>query len=116
MQARLLHTIGNLTLRGYNSELSDRPFLEKRDMVGGFRDSPIRLNRYLAGLDHWNEEGIVKRALSLAGRAVKIWEAPSLPPDVLDLYRPAPQGEIVSLDAHPYLVGETRTLIGWAIG
>src|SRR5439155_22307753 len=30
VHARYLHTIGNLTLTGYNSELSDRPFREKR--------------------------------------------------------------------------------------
>ena len=58
IQAEYLHTIGNLTLTGYNSELSDRPFKEKRDMLGGFKDSPIRLNRSLANLDHWNEEQI----------------------------------------------------------
>jgi len=34
-----LHTLGNLTLTGYNSEYSDRPFAEKRDMKGGFRES-----------------------------------------------------------------------------
>jgi uncharacterized protein DUF1524 len=39
-----LHTLGNLTLTGYNSEYSDKPFLEKRDMPGGFRDSPLRMN------------------------------------------------------------------------
>ena len=43
-----LHTIGNLTLTGYNPELSDRPFREKLTMKGGFRDSPLRLNHYLA--------------------------------------------------------------------
>jgi uncharacterized protein with ParB-like and HNH nuclease domain len=32
-----LHTLGNLTLTGYNSEYSDRPFAQKRDMVGGFK-------------------------------------------------------------------------------
>ena len=32
-----LHSLGNLTLTGYNSEYSDRPFSEKRDMIGGFR-------------------------------------------------------------------------------
>src|SRR5262249_49430283 len=31
-QSRYLHTIGNLTLTRYNAELSDRPFLAKRDM------------------------------------------------------------------------------------
>ena len=36
-----LHTIGNLTLTGYNSEYSDRPFTEKRDMKGGFKESPL---------------------------------------------------------------------------
>ncbi|MHA7306911.1 GmrSD restriction endonuclease domain-containing protein [Arthrobacter sp. TMN-49] len=48
---RYLHTLGNLTLTGHNPEYSDRPFREKRDMEGGFRDSPVtvdfrwRLNR-----------------------------------------------------------------------
>ena len=38
-----LHTLGNLTLSGYNSEYSDRPFAEKRDMPGGFeRESAAR--------------------------------------------------------------------------
>src|SRR5213076_2566159 len=36
IQKTYLHTLGNLTLTGYNSEYSDRPFLEKRDMKGGF--------------------------------------------------------------------------------
>ena len=35
VQERKLHTLGNLTLTGYNSEYSDRPFQEKRDMEGG---------------------------------------------------------------------------------
>ena len=32
IQQTWLHTLGNLTLTGYNSEYSDRPFIEKRDM------------------------------------------------------------------------------------
>ena len=39
---RWLHTLGNLTLTGYNSEYSDRPFCEKRDMQGGFKAAPSR--------------------------------------------------------------------------
>lgn len=73
-----LHTIGNLTLTGYNPELSNRPFLEKRNMQGGFLDSPLRLNRSLASLEHWNEEEIKRRANSLAEMAIKIWKAPTL--------------------------------------
>jgi uncharacterized protein with ParB-like and HNH nuclease domain/predicted transport protein len=78
VQAKYLHTIGNLTLTGYNSELSDRSFQEKRDMVGGFAHSPIRLNSGLARLDHWNKEEIEKRAESLAELALKLWPIPQL--------------------------------------
>ena len=46
-----LHTLGNLTLTGYNSEYSDRPFIEKRDMKGGFKESPLRLNEGLGAID-----------------------------------------------------------------
>lgn len=84
IHAKYLHTIGNLTLTGYNSELSDRPFSEKRDMEGGFAGSPFRLNRGLAKLNHWNEEEICKRAQILADLAVKVWTAPALPIDVLN--------------------------------
>ena len=41
VQESWLHTLGNLTLTGYNSEYSDRPFAEKRDMDGGFRAKPV---------------------------------------------------------------------------
>jgi uncharacterized protein with ParB-like and HNH nuclease domain/predicted transport protein len=78
IQMRYLHTIGNLTLTGYNSEMSDRPFIEKRDMVGGFADSPLRLNRDLAKLDRWGKEQIEARAEHLANMALKIWESPIL--------------------------------------
>ena len=71
VQERWLHTIGNLTLTGYNPELSDRPFSEKLTIKGGFRDSPLRLNQYLAKLDHWNEEEIEKRAELLADLALQ---------------------------------------------
>ena len=53
-----LHTLGNLTLTGYNSEYSDRRFTEKRDMKGGFAESPLRLNQGLGKLEHWTEEDI----------------------------------------------------------
>lgn len=81
IQAKYLHTIGNLTLTGYNSELSDRSFIEKRDMEpGGFSDSHIRLNKVLAKLTIWNEEEILKRAEDLAEMAIKIWPSPTASP------------------------------------
>lgn len=87
VQARLLHTLGNLTLTGYNPELSDRPFLEKRDMEGGFKNSPLRLNRGLGELEVWNETAIESRAAELATQAIGIWKRPALSEDLLARYR-----------------------------
>lgn len=87
IQARYLHTIGNLTLTGYNSELGDRPFSEKRDMLKeGFANSPIRLSRNLARLEHWNEQEMKKRAQELADQAVKAWAMPTLSTDQKNQY------------------------------
>jgi uncharacterized protein with ParB-like and HNH nuclease domain len=87
VQARLLHTLGNLTLTGYNPELSDRPFQEKRDMPGGFRDSHLKLNKGLTDLDEWNADAIAARAKTLAGQAVNVWKRPSLSPAQLAEHR-----------------------------
>jgi len=70
---KYLHTIGNLTLTGYNPELSNRSFNQKQEMPGGFRDSPLCLNRSLAQVERWNETSIVKRAEMLSEKACKIW-------------------------------------------
>ncbi len=86
IQRKYLHTIGNLTLTGYNSEYSDRPFWEKRDMKDGFADSPLRLNRMLAKLDSWNETEIKNRAEVLANWAVKIWAIPVVEVDSQNFY------------------------------
>lgn len=73
-----LHTLGNLTLTGYNPELSNRSFSEKQDMEGGFRDSPLRLNRSLAQAEKWDEEAIRERAAELAEKALQIWVYPEV--------------------------------------
>jgi uncharacterized protein with ParB-like and HNH nuclease domain/predicted transport protein len=83
VHAKYLHTIGNLTLTGYNSELSDRPFSEKRHIRGGFDESPLRLNQSIARLEHWNAEQIERRAQLLADKAALIWAAPRDDPERL---------------------------------
>ncbi|MGM5629465.1 DUF262 and DUF1524 domain-containing protein [Apibacter raozihei] len=87
IQSRYLHSLGNLTLTGYNSELSDKPFFEKKTLVGGFNDSPLRLNEYLRNTDSWNEDTILQRAEILAEKAKIVWKAPQLPNDVLNTYK-----------------------------
>ena len=71
-----LHTIGNITLTGYNSKMSNKLFSEKRDMENGFKDSRLFLNQSLKDLDSWNEKTILNRANLLANRALKIWKFP----------------------------------------
>lgn len=112
IQARYLHTVGNLTLTGYNPELSDRPFLEKRNIKGGFADSPIRLNRDLASLSVWNEAEIQKRAVALAKIAIQVWKCPSLPEDILNKYRKqeAVDEQVYTIDNYPHLTGKMREL------
>ena len=99
------HTLGNLTLTGYNSEYSDRAFAEKRDMKGGFKESPIRLNQGLGQLEQWNEETIKTRAQRLSAAAVAVWCAPQLDDDVLTAYRPRVEPtSAYSIEDHPHLL------------
>lgn len=84
---RLLHTLGNLTLTGYNPEYSDKDFPDKRDMDGGFKVSPLLLNQGLAELDTWNAALIEERAQKLAAKALQLWPRPQLSDEVADAYR-----------------------------
>ena len=62
IQKKYLHTIGNLTLTAYNSEMSDHSFMEKMDMDGGFKQSALRLNKYVVMQTKWTEKQIQERA------------------------------------------------------
>ncbi|WP_231191323.1 DUF262 and DUF1524 domain-containing protein [Helicobacter pylori] len=85
---KYLHTIGNLTLTGYNNEYSNKSFQEKRDMEKDFKDSPLRLNQSLRDLKSFGEEEIKKRANDLADLALKIWTYPKLDAETLEKYKP----------------------------
>ncbi|GAA7413425.1 hypothetical protein ID0983_12160 [Helicobacter pylori] len=84
IHTQYLHTIGNLTLTGYNPEYSNRSFQEKRDMEKGFKDSPLRLNKGLKDLESFGEEEILNRTKDLATRALKIWAYPKLDAETLE--------------------------------
>ncbi|MGC0364188.1 uncharacterized protein with ParB-like and HNH nuclease domain [Rhodococcus sp. 27YEA15] len=87
VQESYLHTLGNLTLTGYNPEYSDKPFSEKRDMEGGFRQSPLRLNHGLGQLEQWTATEILDRADRLTAKAMTIWTHPDIGTEALELYR-----------------------------
>ena len=98
-----LHTIGNLTLTGYNSEYSDKPFIEKRNMKGGFSDSPLILNKEIANKESWSEQEIKDRANSLSKLAIKVWQAPLLDESILKNYKPKNIKSKYSIDNFKFL-------------
>jgi predicted transport protein len=110
VQKTYLHTIGNLTLTAYNSEMSDNPFMVKMDMEGGFKESALRLNAYLVKLTEWNEQHIKERAKLLAEKAEQIWAYPEITDVELAPYqveeKPAQKYTIDTYDINAF----TRTL------
>ena len=69
-----LHTLGNLTLTGYNSEYSNKSFEEKLNVENGFRDSRFtNLNRYLVNKTNWDINMIKDRSVELARRLNELY-------------------------------------------
>jgi hypothetical protein len=78
-RARLIHSIGNLTLvtPGFNTTLSNREFKVKRPALA--RESALALNSYFQEFrdeDAWNDERIVERAERLFPYALAAWPRP----------------------------------------
>lgn len=72
--AEYLHTLGNLTLTGYNSELSNKPFDEKKELL---KDSSFALNRYFNTVTEWRKVEIETRADLLIEKLLEIYPLPS---------------------------------------
>ncbi len=111
IQKKYLHTVGNLTLTAYNSEMSDSPFLDKLDMAGGFRESALRLNKFVVMQSTWGEQQVNERATQLGEVAKKAWPFPALSDAELAPYRnqdeTAPQ---YTLESYQYLNAFNRML------
>lgn len=67
-----LHTLGNLTITGYNSELGTKSFPEKKKMIADKSKAKV-LNKSILEVDTWDENAIINRAKSLASLALKIF-------------------------------------------
>lgn len=68
-----LDTIGNLTLTGYNSELSNETFARKRVLL---QDSHFEMNKAIAASETWTEAAIRGRAEELFQKATDRWRRP----------------------------------------
>lgn len=68
-----LHTVGNLTLTGKNSEMGNAPLLEKRKV---FAQSNFAISKDVADSIIWNDTLIRMRATKLFQKAQKIWPYP----------------------------------------
>lgn len=66
-------TIGNLTLTNYNTEISNKNFIEKKKY---YRESNIKTTREIAENEHWKEEDILNRANKLFDIVKEIWKIP----------------------------------------
>ena len=71
--AAAVHTLGNLTLTGYNSELSNNPWSWKKTKLA---TSGLHLNMAIAANDEWTLEEIRDRGRMLAELAITLWPGP----------------------------------------
>jgi len=78
-----LHRLGNLTLTGYNTKYSDRPFAEKKTMKDGFNDSPLRLNKFIREQAKWTAAEMEERGKDLAAKALAIWRPLVVDPEAV---------------------------------
>ena len=73
VQEKYLHTLGNLTLTAYNSELGDKPFNIKQQELDDIKTKVVILYSDVKGCTVWNADAIEKRAERLADTIVKLY-------------------------------------------
>jgi len=78
VQSEWLHTVGNLTLTGYNPALGNKEYAEKRTI---FALSHFELNRFFGSREVWGASQIQERAGSLFETALQLWPRPTIVPE-----------------------------------
>lgn len=71
-----INRLANLTLTGYNSQYSNRAFIDKKNAEKGFKDSHLHINSMIAECNEWTEKEMIKRNNLLKEKALKLWEYP----------------------------------------
>ena len=88
-----LHTIGNLTLTAYNTELSNDNFPTKQET---YKESHLELNKYFTDINAWTRTEIEQRAEALGKQALEIWnyfgQENSTPTDIQEVTGTTPTG------------------------
>lgn len=107
-----LHTLGNLTLTPYNSELGDKSFHDKKTAEKGFCKSKLTLNEGLCELDKWTDKEIINRTKQLSKKIINIWKYPTKTSKVTEIINHVNEtGDIkeYTLDDFEYLRNRTIT-------
>lgn len=71
-----INRLANLTLTGYNSQYSNRAFIDKKNAEKGFKDSHLHINSMIAECNEWTEKELIKRNNLLKEKALKLWAYP----------------------------------------
>lgn len=87
VRERYLHTLGNLTLTGYNSELGDLPFAEKLDMLSDKNTHVTVLYSDVKDKTEWNAQTIEARSERLSKKVLKLFPI-ELPTTKIDFSDP----------------------------
>lgn len=87
VQEKYLHTLGNLTLTAYNSELGDKPFDVKQQELDAVKTKVVVLYSDVKGRTLWNADAIEQRADRLAEAIVKLYPI-ELPAQVISFADP----------------------------
>jgi uncharacterized protein with ParB-like and HNH nuclease domain len=77
IHATWLHRLANLTLTGYNPNLSNKTFAEKRDSEeGGYKASGLKMNQKISNKESWGLPELEERNDEMITLAKKIWAYP----------------------------------------
>ena len=76
IHSQYLHTLGNLTLTGYNQKYSNKYFSEKKKLI--IENSSLTLNRYIINSNKWTELELLRRGEILILQVINLWNYPQV--------------------------------------
>ena len=87
IHSKLLHVAGNLTLTGYNPDMSNSPWMGKRQWLV---ESNLQMNKEVAKESVWTAKQILDRGARLAEQAFQLWPGPAKPGGAAEEVAPPP--------------------------